>query len=108
MDDHAEYTNRCGCGWEVTGPIDTVVDATIDHGQRIHNMDATREQVQETRTSDPIEFGSHYIRSHFRAPVNHKGWKKSHLDDSGDMVPANTAGTTTELQHIRGKHRGPK
>ena len=45
MDDHAEYTNRCGCGWEVTGPIDTVVDATIDHGQRIHNMDATREQV---------------------------------------------------------------
>jgi hypothetical protein len=44
----------------------------------------------------------------FRAPVNHKGWKKSHLDDSGDMVPANPAGTTTELQHIRGKHRGPK
>lgn len=31
-----------------------------------------REQVQETRTSDPIEFGSHYIRSHFRAPVNLK------------------------------------
>lgn len=31
-----------------------------------------REQVQETRTSDPVEFGSHYIRSHFRAPVNLK------------------------------------
>lgn len=31
-----------------------------------------REQVQEARTSDPIEFGSHYIRSHFRSPVNLK------------------------------------
>ncbi len=31
-----------------------------------------REQVQETRTTDPIEFGSHYIRSHFRSPVNLK------------------------------------
>jgi len=31
-----------------------------------------REQVQGTRTSDPIEFGSHYIRSHFRSPVNLK------------------------------------
>ena len=40
-----EYTNRCACGWEVTGPLDDVVDATIDHGQRIHNMEATREQV---------------------------------------------------------------
>lgn len=31
-----------------------------------------REQVQEARTSDPVEFGSHYIRSHFRSPVNLK------------------------------------
>jgi AraC-like DNA-binding protein len=31
-----------------------------------------REQVQDTRTTDPIEFGSHYIRSHFRSPVNLK------------------------------------
>lgn len=31
-----------------------------------------RGQVQEARTSDPIEFGSHYIRSHFRSPVNLK------------------------------------
>ena len=45
MTDTSEYTNRCVCGWEVTGPLDEVVDATIDHGRRIHNMEATREQV---------------------------------------------------------------
>lgn len=32
-----------------------------------------REQVQGTRTSDPIEFGHHYVRNHFRSPVNLKG-----------------------------------
>ncbi|MDF3057393.1 MAG: AraC family transcriptional regulator [Rariglobus sp.] len=31
-----------------------------------------REQVQGTRTSDPIEFGHHYLRSHFRSPINLK------------------------------------
>ena len=41
------YTNRCACGWEITGTEDEVVDATIDHGRRIHNMEATREQVLE-------------------------------------------------------------
>ena len=45
MTEATEYTNRCACGWEVTGPLDDVVDATIDHGRRIHNMEATREQV---------------------------------------------------------------
>lgn len=45
MDATTEYTNRCACGWEITGAEDVVVDATIDHGRRIHNMEATREQV---------------------------------------------------------------
>lgn len=45
MDDQTQFTNRCGCGWEMTGTLDEVVDATIDHGLRIHNMEATREQV---------------------------------------------------------------
>ncbi|MEO5940399.1 MAG: hypothetical protein ABIQ76_05880 [Candidatus Limnocylindrales bacterium] len=45
MSDSSQFTNRCACGWEVTGPEDVVVDATIDHGRRIHNMEATREQV---------------------------------------------------------------
>jgi hypothetical protein len=40
-----QYTNRCACGWEVTGAIDDVVDATIDHGRQIHNMEATHDQV---------------------------------------------------------------
>ena len=38
-------TNRCACGWEVTGKLDEVVDATIEHGRRIHNMEATRDEV---------------------------------------------------------------
>jgi predicted small metal-binding protein len=45
MTEATEYTNRCACGWEVTGPLDDVVEATIDHGRRIHNMEATRDQV---------------------------------------------------------------
>ena len=32
-----------------------------------------REQVHGTRTSDPIEFGHHYLRSHVRSPINLKG-----------------------------------
>jgi AraC-like DNA-binding protein len=32
-----------------------------------------REQVAGTRTSDPIEFGYHYLRKRFRTPVNLKG-----------------------------------
>jgi AraC-like DNA-binding protein len=31
-----------------------------------------REQVQGSRTTDPIEFGHHYLRSHFRSPINLK------------------------------------
>lgn len=32
-----------------------------------------REQVQDARERDPVEFGLHYLRSHFRSPVNLKG-----------------------------------
>jgi predicted small metal-binding protein len=39
--------SRCACGWEVTGTEDEVVAATIDHGGRVHNMEATRDQVLE-------------------------------------------------------------
>ena len=45
MTEPATYANRCACGWEVSGPADAVVDATIEHGRRIHNMEATRDQV---------------------------------------------------------------
>jgi predicted small metal-binding protein len=45
VDDVRRYTNRCACGWEISGTEDEVVDATIDHGRRMHNMTATRDEV---------------------------------------------------------------
>jgi len=38
---------RCSCGWETTGQEDEVVQATLDHGLRVHNMGGTREEVLE-------------------------------------------------------------
>jgi hypothetical protein len=35
----------CACGWETIGDVESTVAATIDHGQRVHNMTATRDQV---------------------------------------------------------------
>ena len=39
--------SSCACGWQVTGTPDEVVAATIEHGGKVHNMEATREQVLE-------------------------------------------------------------
>lgn len=61
MTETTEYTNRCACGWVVSGPLDEVVDATIDHGRRIHNMDATREQVIAAVTGLPASDDSNEI-----------------------------------------------
>jgi predicted small metal-binding protein len=36
---------RCGCGWQVVGTEDEVVPAVIEHGLKLHNMQATREDV---------------------------------------------------------------
>jgi predicted small metal-binding protein len=63
MTEIAEFTNRCACGWEVTGPEDVVVEATIDHGRRMHNMEATRDEVlaalhEPATTSDPSSEGA--------------------------------------------------
>ena len=44
MTDEA-LTVRCACGWETTGSEADVVEATIEHGRRLHNMEATRDQV---------------------------------------------------------------
>jgi predicted small metal-binding protein len=38
-------TVRCACGWEMTGPQQDVVVATTEHGRRLHNMTATRDEV---------------------------------------------------------------
>ncbi len=32
-----------------------------------------REQVRDARERDPVEFGQHYLRNHFRSPINLKG-----------------------------------
>ena len=44
MDDEP-LTVRCACGWQTTGPEDEVVAATVEHGRRVHNMAATRDEV---------------------------------------------------------------
>ena len=52
-------TVRCACGWEVTGTEDEVVVATIEHGQRLHNMTPTRDEVlaMAVRPSEPAAAG---------------------------------------------------
>jgi len=36
---------RCVCGWEAIGPADEIVLATQEHGRRLHNMEASPEDV---------------------------------------------------------------
>jgi len=36
---------RCACGWETSGAEPEVIEATLEHGQRLHNMTATRAQI---------------------------------------------------------------
>jgi predicted small metal-binding protein len=45
------------CGWESSGDEDTVVAATQDHGRRLHNMEATREQVVAMAVPDDHSSG---------------------------------------------------
>ena len=40
-----QLTVRCLCGWETAGTEDEVVAATGEHGRRLHNMDATRDEI---------------------------------------------------------------
>ena len=51
--DGATMTVRCVCGWEATGPEEEVVVATIDHGRRVHNMTATRDEVMAMAVAAP-------------------------------------------------------
>lgn len=53
----------CVCGWEVIGTEDEIVPAVLDHGERIHNMAGTREQVLANaqpvgQPAAPTEIGS--------------------------------------------------
>jgi predicted small metal-binding protein len=36
---------RCACGWEASGTEDEVTAAATEHGERVHNMRPTRDEV---------------------------------------------------------------
>jgi predicted small metal-binding protein len=49
---------RCACGWEATGTEDEVVRATSEHGERVHNMRATRAEILAMAVSTDPEAGA--------------------------------------------------
>ena len=44
MDDET-ITVQCACGWQTTGSEELVVEATTEHGRKMHNMVPTRDEV---------------------------------------------------------------
>jgi predicted GNAT family acetyltransferase len=50
-----QLRTSCVCGWEAVGAEDEVVEKTLDHGLRVHNMAGTRDEVlaRAERLSDP-------------------------------------------------------
>jgi predicted small metal-binding protein len=38
-------TAKCACGWQISGPQEEVVPAVIEHGEKVHNMKATADEV---------------------------------------------------------------
>jgi predicted small metal-binding protein len=36
---------RCACGWEASGTEDELIVAATEHGERVHNMRPTRDEV---------------------------------------------------------------
>jgi hypothetical protein len=58
--DDRQLRVRCVCGWETTGDAEVTVGRAIDHGERVHNMTATRAAVLATaewldRPSERVE-----------------------------------------------------
>lgn len=43
--DPGPLTVRCACGWQTSGTEAEVVEATRKHGERVHNMTASRDQI---------------------------------------------------------------
>ena len=46
-------TVRFACGWEMTGSEDAIVEATVEHGRRMHNMTPTRDEVLAMAVATP-------------------------------------------------------
>jgi predicted small metal-binding protein len=36
---------RCDCGWQTQGTEDDVISAAVEHGELVHNMTASRDQI---------------------------------------------------------------
>ena len=53
MSDDGLLRVGCVCGWEVVGTEEEIVPAVLDHGQRVHNMPGTREDV--LANAKPVE-----------------------------------------------------
>ncbi len=47
---------RCACGWETTGSENDVVAAANEHGERVHNMRPTRDEVLAMVVRDTFRF----------------------------------------------------
>ena len=58
MTDEPTLRVRCVCGWEFSGTEDEVVEATQEHGRRIHNMHATRDDVLAMTIADTTGVGA--------------------------------------------------
>jgi hypothetical protein len=41
-----ELEITCDCGWSFRGSEDEVVEATISHGQSVHQIELSREQAR--------------------------------------------------------------
>jgi predicted small metal-binding protein len=44
---------RCACGWETSGSEEDVVVAATEHGERVHNMRPTRDEVLAMVVREP-------------------------------------------------------
>jgi predicted small metal-binding protein len=51
-----EFEVSCDCGWSFRGSEAEVVDATLAHGQSVHQVELTREQAREgARPVEPAD-----------------------------------------------------
>jgi len=43
---------RCACGWEASGTEEELIAAAAEHGERVHNMRPTRDEVMAMVITD--------------------------------------------------------
>ena len=105
----ATLTVRCACGWETSGTEAEVVATTIDHGRRLHNMEATPEQVlamavprDDARRRTPRRrprggltarpaAAPRRARSMLAVRHTHQPWQEPPMPDLPDLIPLDVA-----------------